>query len=66
VTDQLTAKEAAALAGVQPSTWDAYITRGRAPKADGRLGNQRWWYRATVEQWMRDRPGRGARTDLTS
>lgn len=64
MSDQLSAREAAALAGLQASTWDAYVTRGYAPEPDGRLGNQRWWYRSTVETWMATRPGRGARTDL--
>jgi predicted DNA-binding transcriptional regulator AlpA len=61
--DRLTARECASLAGVKASTWDAYVTRGYAPPADGRLGNQRWWLRSTVEQWMQSRPGQGARTD---
>lgn len=64
MNDQLTAEDAASLAGVRPSTWNAYVTRGYAPPADGRLGNQRWWLRETVEQWKANRPGRGRRTDL--
>lgn len=64
MTDRLTTKEAAALAGVAVSTWDAYVTRGYAPPADGRFGKQRYWLRSTVEQWKTKRAGQGARTDL--
>jgi predicted DNA-binding transcriptional regulator AlpA len=66
VTERLTAKEAAALAGVAVSTWDAYLTRGYAPEPDGWFGDQRWWLRSTVEEWKANRPGRGARTDLAN
>lgn len=62
--DQLSSKEAAALAGVAPSTWRDYIGRGLAPRPDGKIGNSNWWYRETVERWKTSRPGRGARTDL--
>lgn len=62
--DQLTAKEAAALAGLAASTWRDYVSRGTAPRPDGRLGNQTWWWRSTVEEWLASRPGRGYRTDL--
>jgi hypothetical protein len=64
VTNRLTAREAADLAGVRPHTWDAYVTRGYAPEPDGKFGNQRYWLRSTVENWLRNRPGRGTRTDL--
>lgn len=65
MTDRLATKEAAALAGVAVSTWDAYVTRGYAPPADGRFGNQRYWNRSTVEAWKANRAGQGKRTDLT-
>lgn len=64
MTDRLTTKEAAALAGVAVSTWDSYLTRGYAPDPDGWFGNQRYWLRSTVEAWKANRPGRGKRTDL--
>jgi len=63
--NRLTAREAATLAGVAVSTWDAYVTRGYAPEPDGRFGSQRYWNRSTVEQWKASRPGRGKRTDLS-
>ena len=61
--DRLTARQAAALAGVQPSTWTSYVSRQQAPAADGQFGNQNWWLRSTVETWLANRPGQGARTD---
>jgi predicted DNA-binding transcriptional regulator AlpA len=59
VTDRLATKEAAALAGVVVSTWEAYVTRGYAPQPDGRFGNQRYWLRSTIEDWKANRPGQG-------
>lgn len=52
------------MAGVAPSTWRDYVSKGLAPQPDGKIGNSNWWYRETVEQWKTGRPGRGARTDL--
>lgn len=64
MSDLLTVAEAASLAGVRPDTWTSYVSRGQAPAPDGRLGSKPWWHRATVEQWIAERPGMGARTDL--
>lgn len=61
---KLATEEAAALAGVVVSTWEAYVTRGYAPRPDGRFGRQRYWLISTVEQWKANRAGQGARTDL--
>lgn len=62
----LTIAEAAALAGVAPATWRAYVARGQAPRADEQ---DRWghplWRPTTVEAWIAARPGSGRwRTDL--
>lgn len=62
--DRLTTKEAAALAGVAVSTWEAYVSRDRAPAPDGWFGHQRYWLLETVEAWKANRPGQGKRTDL--
>jgi hypothetical protein len=62
--DQLTARQVAAMAGIEPGTLRKYVTLGLAPAPDGQLGTQNWWHRSTVEHWLRNRPGRGARTDL--
>lgn len=64
MTDRLTAREAADFAGVTRSTWDSYVTRGYAPKADGWFGAQRYWLRSTMETWKANRSGQGKRTDL--
>lgn len=63
-TDRLTNADAAALAGVAPSTWRDYVARGRAPAPDGRLGRTPWWRPDTITTWLETRPGQGARTDL--
>lgn len=59
--DQLTTKEAAALAGVAVSTWEAYVSRGYAPEPDGWFGRQRYWHPDTVEAWKANRRGQGKR-----
>ena len=68
MTDRLGNAQAAAVAQVSPSTWRAYVARGTAPEPDGReeISGTPWWWRSTVEDFMRSRPGRGARTDLAS
>lgn len=59
---------AAQRAGVQPSTWRSYMARGQAPEPDGReeISGTPWWYEATVDGFIRSRPGRGYRSDLHS
>lgn len=64
MNDRLTTKEAAALAGVAVSTWEAYVSRHQAPQPDGHFGRQRYWLPATIENWKANRPGQGKRTDL--
>lgn len=55
----------AALAGLKPATLRTYRTDGRLPPPDGRHGRSDWWWTATVQTWLANRPGQGARTDLT-
>lgn len=52
----LDAEAAAFRAGVSPSTWRSYVSRGQAPGADlpGR------WRPEVVDAWKAARPGRGA------
>lgn len=65
--EKLTTAQAAARAGVQPGTWRDYVAKGRAPKRDGEHDARTpWWYPATVDAWLADRPGQGARTDRTN
>jgi hypothetical protein len=58
----LTVRDAAAWAGVTPSTWRSYVARGQAPAADGHLGATPYWHESTVRAWLDNRPGQGRRT----
>lgn len=50
--DQLTVREVAELLGIAPVTFRAYVSRGRAPKADGQFdGRTPYWLRSTIESW---------------
>ena len=55
---------AAAYVGVSANTWRPYVARGQAPPPDRRQGSKGHylpvWSRATLDAWMRDRPGPGA------
>lgn len=59
---QLTATEAAALAGMSVKNWDGYRSRGvprgnPVPDPDDYLGRTPWWWESTVRAWMDRRPG---------
>lgn len=58
----------AAAAGISVGTARSYSHQGRLPAPDAVIGNGpsavRGWTPATVQEWMANRPGRGARTDL--
>lgn len=60
-SDRLTRDEAAAIAGVRPDTWSAYVTRGQAPAPEERIARTPLWSREVVEGWKAARPGRGRR-----
>lgn len=53
-------KEIAEMIGIKPCTLDNY----KIPPPDAMIGNARGWTRETIEEWHKNRPGRGARTDL--
>lgn len=64
---RLTVADAAKRAAIAPSTWRAYVARQQAPAPDGQYdGRTPWWWSTTVERWMANRPGAGARTDRRS
>lgn len=65
---RLTAKMAAERAGVKLGTWTAYVARDQAPKPDGTCDpcGCSWWWSSSVDDYMANRPGQGARTDLVS
>lgn len=53
--------EAAAIAGVAPDTWSAYVAREQAPKPTRHVGRTPLWDEAEVRQWASSRPGSGSR-----
>lgn len=58
-------REMAERAGVTASTLRRYRSQGRMPPPDDdSVPDRPRWRLSTFEAWMRDRPGRGARTDL--
>lgn len=61
-------EEAAKYVGVSVNTWRPYVARGTAPTPDRReiQGGHAVpvWRKTTLDRWMRNRPGPGARTDL--
>ena len=62
----LTARAAAAAAGVAEKTWTSYVARGQAPSPDARdlATGKPGWMQSTVAAWLRSRPGQGVRADL--
>ncbi|MDR2279645.1 MAG: XRE family transcriptional regulator [Gordonia sp. (in: high G+C Gram-positive bacteria)] len=56
----LSASEVADRIGVVPSA----ISRYKMPPPDALIGKTRGWLPDTIDEWNRNRPGRGARTDL--
>lgn len=61
--------DAALHVGVKLSTWSGYVARGLAPEPHRREVIRGYarpvWRRATLDKWLRSRPGQGARTDLS-
>ena len=66
--ERWTADQCATHAEITTSTWRDYVADGRAPTAlpgyDPDTG-RKTWDPATVRTWHAQRPGQGARTDLT-
>ena len=56
--------EVAARIGVAPATVRGYAAQGRMPKADVKIGTTSGWSEETIDAWVKNRPGRGARVDL--
>lgn len=61
VSKLLDGSNAAAMAGIAPSTWQSYCSRGYAPPPIWRFGNQPVWTEDQVNVWMMNRRGQGAR-----
>lgn len=59
----------ASRAGLSVNTVKAYFSRGYLPEPDVEIGNGEkvtayGWAAETIDTWLANRPGRGARTDL--
>ena len=69
-TEYLGTAAVAERAGLAVATVRSYIRKGLLPDADVIIttpsGPLRGWSPETIDQWQRSRPGRGARTDLSS
>lgn len=57
--ERITGYQAAKIAGVTPSTWRAYVSRGQAPQPVQQVGRTPLWDRTQVDAWQKSRPGRG-------
>lgn len=64
VADVLALIEAETGKALSSSTWRAYVARGQAPKPARHISRTPLYERSDIEQWIRDRPGSGSRTDL--
>lgn len=63
--EQLDIAAVAQLLGVTPETIMRYRVADRAakypfPQEDGKIGRTPWWWRETIEEWRKNRPGAGA------
>ena len=67
-TEYLGATAVAERVGLAVPTSRSYIRKGLMPDADVIVvtpsGPLRGWAPETIDEWQRDRPGQGARTDL--
>jgi len=77
--ERLTASTIAARLDIKLDTFWAYVTKGKRERAAGRdrpglapppdgyeeLSGRPWWYASTIDRWNANRPGHGARTDLS-
>lgn len=55
ITEYLTAKEVADIAGLQYKTLWTYRKRNTLPEPDVYLGNKPLWTRQTIDSWMAER-----------
>ena len=69
-TEYLGTAAVAERAGLAVATIRSYILKGIMPEADAIIttasGPMRGWSPYTIDAWLVSRPGRGARTDLSS
>jgi hypothetical protein len=67
MAEMWTAEQCAEHAGVKVKTWTSYVARGQAPSAWGydSISGRQVWRANVVREWHGNRPGKGARTDLS-
>ncbi len=56
--------EVATRLNIAQGTASSYLRKGLMPPPDATVGKASGWLPKTIDQWNRERPGRGARTDL--
>lgn len=56
--------EVAAYVGRAPQTIRNLAASGAMPEPDVRIGTIGGWSQSTIDEWLANRPGQGARTDL--
>ena len=54
--DLITREEAAAIGGIRPDTWSAYVSRGQAPRPTTHIGRTPLWDHGQVLEWALGRP----------
>lgn len=53
---RLTTGDVVRRAGIERSTFSAYVARGQAPKPDGRFDKRTpYWYESTIDKWIESR-----------
>ncbi|OZC93501.1 hypothetical protein CH254_02285 [Rhodococcus sp. 06-412-2C] len=50
--------------GLSLDTVKGYQRKGLLPEPDAMVGRNQGWLETTVDEWHKNRPGPGARTDL--
>jgi predicted DNA-binding transcriptional regulator AlpA len=65
-SDRLSVSSAAKRANIATDTFRKYVRNNQAPQPDGidETFGRRYWLVSTIDEWMNNRPGRGARRDL--
>lgn len=56
--EYLSATECAKLAHIERDTFTAYVNRGWAPEAVGKVGDRRVWDRGEIQDWLAARSAR--------
>lgn len=63
ITNYLTAKEVAEVAGLQYKTLWTYLKRDTLPTPDVHIGNKPLWNKETIDHWLATRKTKAKSTD---